>query len=417
MERDLESANVDVNSNANMQTPLLTENVERYERIESFSPMKVKTNRNTERNSYYPKFIILIGIFYILPSLQFVFFQSKEQNVFCYYNYKCFKNLDFIPAFNAIISNIFYIIYGVIFLIIVKLNDKWNNTIPSELDVKKKPYLYYALGISLIFEGICSATYHICPTKLNFQFDTTFMFIGGILMYITIYSKRHEEPNPMKIYSFLSFLIFVNILPLSGLTTDFEQYFWSGIFVILAYIMINVTLHIYYGTNFEIDLPTLKYAFKNVKTLRRRQLPKLLFLTTINGVTLGLYVWAVITQPAFTDWILGIIIINMLIYFCYYLIQKMIHREKISIIFWIWMLIDLVIMVLSLIFFIKTSANIFLTPEESNALNKPCVVFDYFDYHDIWHILSATGLFIFMNIVFFLDRQIDGIIGQEIKVF
>ena len=107
----------------------------------------------------------------------------------------------------------------------------------------------------------------------------------------------------------------------------------------------------------------------------------------------------------------------MLIYFCYYLIQKMIHREKISIIFWIWMLIDLVIMVLSLIFFIKTSANIFLTPEESNALNKPCVVFDYFDYHDVWHILSATGLFIFMNIVFFLDREIDGIIGQEIKVF
>ena len=90
MERDLESANIDVNANVNMQTPLLTESVERYERIESFSPMDVKTNRNTERNSYYPKFIILIGIFYILPSLQFVFFQSKEQNVFCYYNYKCY---------------------------------------------------------------------------------------------------------------------------------------------------------------------------------------------------------------------------------------------------------------------------------------------------------------------------------------
>ena len=41
-----------------------------------------------------------------------------------------------------------------------------------------------------MFEGICSATYHICPTKLNFQFDTTFMFIGAILMFITIYLKQ-----------------------------------------------------------------------------------------------------------------------------------------------------------------------------------------------------------------------------------
>ena len=47
-------------------------------------------------------------------------------------------------------------------------------------------------------------------------------------------------------------LIFVNILPLAGLTTDFEQYFWGGIFIILAYLMINVSLHIYYGKNFEL---------------------------------------------------------------------------------------------------------------------------------------------------------------------
>ena len=44
----------------------------------------------------------------------------------------------------------------------------------------------------------------------------------------------------------------------------------------------------------------------------------------------------------------------------------------------------------TLVYFLKTSSNIFLTIEESNELNKPCVIFDYFDYHDIWHILSAT---------------------------
>ena len=236
-------------------------------------------------------------------------------------------------------------------------------------------------------------------------------------MYITIYSKRHEEPDPMKIYSFLCFLIFVNILPLAGLTTDFEQYFWGGIFIILAYLMINVSLHIYYGKNFELDYKNMVYAAKNFKTIKKRHIPKIALLAIINIFTLGMYVWAVITQPAFTDWILGIIIINMLIYFCYYLIQKIINKEKISFFFWVWMVIDLFIIILSLIFFIKTSSNIFLTPEESNALNKPCIILDYFDYHDIWHILSATGLFIFMNIVFFLDRRIDLIIGEEFRVF
>jgi len=381
------------------------------------SPLEIKTNKNNEYNSYYPKFLTLIGVFYVLPSLQFVFFQSKDTNIFCYYNYKCYHNLDFIPAFNAVISNILYIIYGISFLIIVKINDKYYYLNEYDLGLKKKPFLYYSLGISLIFEGICSGLYHVCPTKLNFQFDTTFMFIGGILMYITIYSKRHEEPDPMKIYSYLCFLIFVNILPLAGLTTDFEQYFWAGILFVLAYIMINISLHIYYGKDFELDIKTMISAYKNIKKIKKKQVPKILFLATINCFTLGMYLWAVITQPAFTDWILGIIIINMLIYFCYYLIQKIINREKISLIFSIWMIIDLIVIILSLIFFLKTSANIFLTPQESNALNKPCIVLGYFDYHDIWHILSATGLFIFMNIVFFLDRDIDSIVGQEIRIF
>ena len=391
--------------NSNIRTPLL------------YSPDQesdIKTNRNNEHNSYYPKFITLIGLFYILPSLQFVFFQSQEDAIFCYYNYKCYHQLDFIPAFNAIISNILYIIYGIIFLIVVKLTDRYSNQDANNLDLKKTPYLYYSIGISLIFEGICSATYHICPTKLNFQFDTTFMFIGGILMYITIYSKRHEEPDPMKIYSFLCFLIFVNILPLAGLTTDFEQYFWGAVFVVLAYIMINVSIHIYYGQTTELDITNV---FRTIRKIKKREIPKLALLVIINVFTLGMYVWAVVTQPAFTDWVLGIIIVNMLLYFCYYLIQKLRYREKISILFWIWMTIDLAIFILSLFFFANTSSNIFLTPDESNALNSPCIILGYFDYHDIWHILSATGLFIFMNIVYFLDRSLDSVVGQKIYIF
>tara|TARA_B110001469_G_C9594211_1_gene295003 strand:- start:32 stop:1210 length:1179 start_codon:yes stop_codon:yes gene_type:complete len=365
-------------------------------------------------NKYYPQFLFLIGIFYILPSLQFVFFQSQDTNIECYYNFKCYNKVGVIPAFNSVISNIFYILYGLIYIVIVRVYHKYKVTDDNDLGVNKSPYLYYALGISLIFEGICSATYHICPTKLNFQFDTTFMFIGGILMFITIYGKQHTEPNPMKIYSFLGFLIFINILPLSGLTTEFEQYFWGGIFIVVAYIMITVSVHLYYGKEYELE--SFKTIFKNMKHVKRKDVPKLLMLVTLNCFTLGTYLWAVITQANFTDWVLGLIIINMLLYFCYYLIQKLINRDNISFIIWCWIVIDLIIVILSLLFYVKTSTNTFLSPEQSKELNEPCIIFNYFDYHDVWHILSATGLFIFMIIVFFLDSNIIGMIDSNINI-
>ena len=67
---------------------------------------------SVDHNKYYPQFLFLIGLFYILPSLQFVFFQSRDTNIECYYNFKCYNTVGIIPAFNSVISNIFYILYN-----------------------------------------------------------------------------------------------------------------------------------------------------------------------------------------------------------------------------------------------------------------------------------------------------------------
>ena len=367
--------------------------------------------------SYYYKFLILIGIFYILPSLEFVFFQSKDENVVCYYNNLCKNDLGFIPSFNSVISNIFYIIYGIIYCIIVKKTFQVNKNGISLNGLDNNAGLYYSLGITLMFEGICSATYHICPTKLNFQFDTTFMFIGAILMFITIYQKRHYPPYPMKIYSFIAFIVFLNILPLADISNNYEPIFWSLIFLIVAYIMIFGSIYIYYGKEYDIEASSFKVLYKNIKKLEYKDIPKVALLICLNTYTLGMYIYAAITKPNFTDWFLGVSIINMLIYFIYYIALKMKHKEKINKIFYVWILLDLAIISLSLVFFLKTSSNIFLTIEESDALNHPCVLFNYFDYHDIWHILSATGLFIFINIVYFLDKNLSSIMDTDIPIF
>jgi hypothetical protein len=354
---------------------------------------------------YYWKFLIIIGCYYILPSLQFVFYQSKEiNNSTCYYNNLCKHDLYFIPAFNNLISNIFYIIFGIAFLIIVRLNSK-NKVESLDIPINNNPALYYSLGIALIFEGLCSAIFHICPSILNFQFDTTFMFLGTILTFITIYQKRHMAPSPMRIYSFSALLILINTIPLSGLSSGFDIWFWGAIFLLMAYLMIFGSIYLYYDQEYDIDSLTFRSLITKIKNIKQHDIPKLILIITLNSSTLAMYIFATITKPNFTDWLLGVCIINLIVYVLYYVIQKIKNKEKINKLIYIWLLIDGIIMSLSLKFFFMSVTDKFLPMNESNKLNKPCVLFDYFDYHDIWHILSAIGLFIFMNIIYFMDSK------------
>ena len=232
--------------------------------------------------NYYWKFLIIIGCYYVLPSLQFVFYQSKElNNSTCYYNNKCKRDLYFIPAFNNIISNILYVLFGLGFIIVVRLTSKdpANNI---EFPINNNPALYYSLGISLFFEGVCSAVFHICPSVLNFQFDTTFMFIGTMLTFITIYQKRHMAPQPMKIYSFSAFLILVNTIPLNGLSNGFEIWFWGGIFFLISYLLLptfynqsDIVKELKNGLQSKFDL-----NFKFSQNIKYNFFPRPHFITT-----------------------------------------------------------------------------------------------------------------------------------------
>ncbi len=362
---------------------------------------------------YYWKFLIILGTYYILPSLQFVLYQSNDiTNTTCYYNNKCKHDFYFIPAFNNVISNILYIIFGLAFIITVRLTHK-KDTESLDYAISNHPSLYYSMGICLIFEGICSAIFHICPSLLNFQFDTTFMFLGTIVTFMTIYQKRHKCPAPMKIYCLASLLIFINILPLSGLSRGFEIWFWGGIFLIMAYIMIFGSIHLYYEEQYDVDLFNLKKICNGQRNINKIHFPKLILIFMLNTFTLGMYIFATFTKPNFTDWLLGVCIINLVIYFTYYLGLKIKNRESVGILLWIWMLIDIIIMSLSIVFFLIAVTDKFSSMEESNKLNKPCVLLNYFDYHDIWHVLSSIGLFIFMNIIYFMDNNLK----DRVQVF
>jgi hypothetical protein len=367
----------------------------------------VQENNETINSDYYYKFILMIGVYYTLPALQFVFFQATDENAYCYYNFDCIKPVGIIPAFNNFISNIFYIIFGLIFIITVRLTYTKISDGIVRYGVTMNPGLYYTLGIALIMEGVCSGIYHICPSKLNFQFDTTFMFMGAALIYLTLYQKRHyyDTMSPMKFFTSLSAIIFINFLPLAGLSTGVETWFWVIIFFFVAYYVVFGTIYIYFGKDYDINMKSVKDLISNCREVKN--IPKIIMVSLINMFTLGMYTYAVITKPNFTDWMLSVFIINMIIYFTYYTIQKLRHNEKIRKIWWFFFITDIIIISFAIKFYLIAVTDKLLTPDESRHLNKPCVLLNYFDYHDIWHMLSSLGLYIFFNLMYFIDYDLN----------
>ena len=364
---------------------------------------------------YYWKILIIIACFYILPSFQFMLFQANDNTIYCYFNHKCKHNWGYIPAFNNFISNLGYIIFGILFIIYTIIDKKDENG----RGIHKDNSIYICLGLSLLLEGIFSSLYHLCPSKINFQFDSTFMFIGIIFAYIAIYSKRNLQklPSPIKLYSSISFIIILNILSLSGIITGKDIWFWIFLLCILECGMLKCTYYIYYNKSLEFKKIYLLELINDFRNLKLENIPTLIFTIISNISTIIVGFIGIFYQSSFTDWMMAIITLNLLIYYIYYILQKIYNKESISILWIIILVMTILILSLSIFIFNIPVSNKLLTPNESNKLNKPCILFNYFDYHDLWHFISSFGLFLLILNIYLIDKKLDYLQRNEIKIF
>ena len=229
--------------------------------------------------------MLLVGAFYLVPSVQFVTFQATTPQVDCYYNYKCKHDLGYAPAFNNIASNFLYIVAGIAFYITVLVTRPRRD---GHTGLHSDMSLYYSLAIVLCLEGIFSGLYHVCPSRLNFQFDSTFMMIGVALLFVTIFQKRHAARSEtslhllplhhgpltlllllllvlcrtigaVRFYAFLSFLTFANSVTL--FTGAIGTLIWIAVFSVIAYVLVAGSVHIYYHKNWKLDLGLPKRGF------------------------------------------------------------------------------------------------------------------------------------------------------------
>ena len=158
-----------------------------------------------QKSNLYMGGLALMSIFYSLAVLQLAFQaadkqKKEENNDICYYNGLCQNPWKVFLDFNHFFSNLGYVVFGIVFIMIVYFKQSRYERLkqdPSHVanmhGIPHQYGIYYTLGGALAMEGIMSASYHVCPTNISFQFDTTFMYLLAILMYIKLYQNRHPD--------------------------------------------------------------------------------------------------------------------------------------------------------------------------------------------------------------------------------
>ncbi|ELK31932.1 SID1 transmembrane family member 2, partial [Myotis davidii] len=394
--------------------------------------------------------IATIAVFYALPVVQLVI---TYQTDICYYNFLCAHPLGNLSAFNNILSNLGYILLGLLFLLIIlqrEINHNrallrqdlyalvgacaWLPALPTahssqelllqECGIPKHFGLFYAMGTALMMEGLLSACYHVCPNYTNFQFDTSFMYMIAGLCMLKLYQKRHPDINASaySAYACLAVVIFFSVLGVvfgKGNTA-----FWIIFSVIHIVATLLLSIQLYYMGRWKLDSGICRRILHVLYTDCIRQcsgplyVDRMVLLVMGNIINWSLAAYGLIMRPNdFASYLLAIGICNLLLYFAFYIIMKLRSGERIKLIPLLCIVCTSVVWGFALFFFFQGLSTWQKTPAESREHNRDCILLDFFDDHDIWHFLSSIAMFGSFLVLLTLDDDLDTVQRDKIYVF
>ena len=97
---------------------------------------------------------------------------------------------------------------------------------------------------------------------------------------------------------------------------------------------------------------------------------------------------------------------NLFLYMNYYVIMKFYSGERMTWGCYIYISSMLLTGIPSLYFFTAIERSSDLSPAESRMLNRPCVLFNFYDFHDIWHFLGGAGVFFSFMFLLNIDEDV-----------
>uniref|UniRef100_A0A672IP97 SID1 transmembrane family, member 2 n=1 Tax=Salarias fasciatus TaxID=181472 RepID=A0A672IP97_SALFA len=381
--------------------------------------------------------IATIAVFYALPVVQLVITYQTVVNVtgnqdICYYNFLCAHPLGALSAFNNILSNLGYVMLGLLFLLIVLKRDIVHNRamVRNELNalecgIPKHFGLFYAMGTALMMEGLLSACYHVCPNYTNFQFDTSFMYMIAGLCMLKLYQKRHPDINASAYtaYACLAAVIFFSVL---GVVFGKDNtVFWIVFSVIHILATLLLSTQLYYMGRWRLGRFTQRQTMVYIvytDCIRQCSGPmyidRMVLLVMGNIVNWSLAAYGLIERPNdFASYLLAIAICNLLLYFAFYIIMKLRSGEKIKCLPLVCILFTAVVWGFALYFFFQGLSTWQKTPAESREHNRDCILLSFFDDHDIWHFLSSIAMFGSFLVLLTMDDDLDTVQRDKIYVF
>ena len=324
-----------------------------------------------KKDKLYISSFLLMSIFYSIAVLQLAFrqaakYRSEGNFDICYFNSRCQVPLGPFLDFNHFLSNLGYAVFGIIFIGIVYMKQRrfesllntggpvMEEALEAQLKhshgVPQQCGIFYTMGGALAMEGLMSASYHVCPTTISFQFDTTFMYLIAILIYIKIYQNRHPDISLNASTAFL-------ILGVALILEAFSIYFSTATFWVIFCLIYMFSLVCLVSNAYELNtvrrgeggggkkgstiIRVAKLlASETLKAGRKifgRKVPKVRNLLVFIAVTCLLNIAMCIffavkagvgSGENASNYLLMMFMANMGIYVLYYIVMKKISNEQ-----------------------------------------------------------------------------------------
>jgi len=286
------------------------------------------------RSVTYLYLIPLVSIFYIIPSAQMVFINRAGSNEPCFFNYGCARPWWIFDSFNHIYSNAGYIWLGLCFILLVKIKSYYfPEDRGSEYGLPQQYSVFYAMGFAMIFQGVLSCIFHVCPSNMSLQFDTTMMYLIMTLVFVKIYQFRHPDTT---INAFLCMFTLCLALIFEALSLYIVQNTITKALFISTFSLLYFGIIMYLGVNFYFNRSIKKswHLKKNLEKLKKKlEEPgllahKLRFVTSVMFVVVNIVVFLYVLYSIGskgTSLSTPFILIfggNMFIYVTYYMARK-----------------------------------------------------------------------------------------------
>lgn len=360
----------------------------------------------------------IVGCVLMIGAGQFVFanwrlmIEEGDKDT-CFYNDFCYRvsPWDDIPM-NLMISNLAYMIHGLILAISVMLMEsklfshhRNRNSLPPRYAFS----MGYAFAWALFFEGCFSFVYHLCPSKLTFQFDTGFMFVIVGLVVVLLYNGIEMKENEGErgfvdaANFFLYFLVPLYIFNYFGTLNHSE----TGLFNIptfFAFVIIWwIAISIWTGWKLFPDGSfTLTYIWDKKNRCKCGWFflgfvaPLVFCVSFLNNIPQA-FLFTCIAESFIA------IIGNVM---CKWEKIKSTGTNCVKCFQVFYCLCTIILWILAgYVFDKKPTTDKALTPEKSRDYNQDCIFLKFYDYHDLWHIFSSHALLMTAYLVMFISQK------------